>query len=152
MELVDLITQVKLLAKEYRKQTGKPLGVTGEVAEVSAANLLGLNLAPARTPGYDAIGLDGKKYQIKGRCRLEDSRTQMVGGIKLAYDWDAVLLVILDSDLEVIEIIEAQRPEIDAALSAPGSRARNERGFLAVSKFRSIGKTVWRRPITQILG
>lgn len=147
MELHDLIKEAKVLAKEYRILTGKPLGITGEVAEVSAADLLDLTLESARTPGYDATGSDGKRYQIKGRCLLADSKPgQRVGGIKLDYGWDAVLLVILDSDFEVIEIIEAQRPEIEAVLLVPGSKARNERGALSVRKFRLIGKIVWRRP------
>ncbi len=43
------------LAAEYYRLTSKPLGVTGEVAEYVAAELLGLALAPARTAGYDAV-------------------------------------------------------------------------------------------------
>ena len=54
-----------------------------------------------------------------------------------------MLLVLLDERFEPIEIWEAGRPAIAAAIEAPGSKARNERGTLAVSKFKSIGRRVW---------
>ena len=70
IEIMGLLARAKTLAKAYFELTGKPLGVTGEVAE--AARLLGLTLAGARCEGYDASEIvDGKehKIQIKG-CRL----------------------------------------------------------------------------------
>jgi hypothetical protein len=42
--VLDLLAQAKQLAREYRALTGKPLGVTGEVAEYEAARLGGLKL------------------------------------------------------------------------------------------------------------
>ncbi len=54
-------------------------------------------------------------------------------------EWDAVLMVLLDENFDAKEIYEAERPAVLEALSAPGSKARNERG--AVSKFRSVAKT-----------
>ena len=55
-------------------------------------------------------------------------------------------MVLLDEHFDASAIYEADRQAIIAALSAPGSRARNERGALAVSKFKSIGHEVWPRP------
>jgi hypothetical protein len=52
--LVELLGDVKHLAREYRELTGRLLGVTGEVAEYEAARLLGVELAPVRQAGYDA--------------------------------------------------------------------------------------------------
>ena len=49
----EILAAVKPLAAEYYQLTGKPLGVTGEVAEYIAAELLALELAPPRTKGYD---------------------------------------------------------------------------------------------------
>jgi hypothetical protein len=148
-ELDEILRDAKLLAKKYRKLTGKPLGITGEVAEVSAAKILGLELSEARQAGYDAIKREGGneiKIQIKGRCILPDSKPgQRIGEIKLGKDWDTVLLVIMDEDLEVLSIFEADRPAITEELLRPGSKARNERGALAVSKFRSIGREIWKR-------
>jgi len=43
----------------------------------------------------------------------------------------------------VIEMWEADRPAVQEANLAPGSKARNERGALAVGKFKQIGTKVW---------
>ena len=48
-------------------------------------------------------------------------------------------IVFLHEYFDALEIYEADRQESIAPLSTPGSRARNERGALAVSKFKSIG-------------
>jgi hypothetical protein len=72
-QLADLIARTKTLAVEYRRLTGRPLGVTGEVAEYEAARLLGLRLAPARQSGYDAVRSDGTRLQVKARCILSES-------------------------------------------------------------------------------
>lgn len=67
----DLLHQAKRLAVRYYALTGKPLGVTGEVAEYEAAQKLGLTLEIARTFGYDASRGHGPRretFQIKGRA------------------------------------------------------------------------------------
>lgn len=58
-----ILAQVRPLAAKYYRLTGKPLGVTGEIAEFVAAETLGLELAPPRTAGYDAlrVGPRGKE-------------------------------------------------------------------------------------------
>jgi hypothetical protein len=143
----EILAMAKALAKRYRALTGKPLGVTGEVAEYEAARLLDLDLTPARQAGFDAterVGPITRRLQIKGRCLPSNAKPgQRVGSIDLKNEWDAVLLVLLDEDFEAVEIFEAQRPAVEAALLAPGSRARNERHSLAVSKFKSIGRRRW---------
>jgi len=55
----------------------------------------------------------------------------------------AVLPVLLDEHFDALAIHEAERTPVLAALTAPGSKARNERGALSRSKFRSIGRLVW---------
>ena len=146
--ILALLAEAKGLALEYRTLTGKPLGITGEVAEYEAARLLSLELTPARQAGYDAIRpSDGRRYQIKGRCLLPGCKPgQQLGSIRVDKEFDAVLMVLLDEHFDASAIYEADRQAIIAALSAPGSRARNERGALAVSKFKSIGHEVWPRP------
>ena len=54
ISLKRVIHEAKKIAMEYREITGKPLGITGEVGEFVAADLLGLTLTEARQPGYDA--------------------------------------------------------------------------------------------------
>lgn len=148
-QVMEILAQAKRLAQEYRGVTGKPLGITGEVAEFEAARILGLELTPARTAGYDAIErVNGttRTLQIKGRCLLPNCKPgQRLGSIRPEKEWDAVLMVLLDENLDAVEIFEAERPAVIAALEAPGSRARNERGAMAVSKFKSIGRLRWRR-------
>lgn len=145
--LIDTLERAKRAAVDYYRLTGKPLGITGEVGECEAARLLGLTLADAREPGYDATDEDGLRYQIKARSLFEEGRrkSRQIGGIKLGHDWDLVLLVLMNEALDVLEIWQADRSSITAALTAPGSKARNERGALAVSKFKQIAQQVWSR-------
>jgi hypothetical protein len=148
--LMEVLREAKLLAQEYYRLTGKPLGITGEVAEYEAARVLGVELTPARQAGYDALERsDGsvRRLQIKGRCLLPNCKPgQRVGSIDVAKDWDAVLLVLLDENFDAAEIYEAERSAVLTALAAPGSKARNERGALGVNKFKAIGRQRWRRP------
>jgi len=149
--ILEILGNAKKLAQEYRRLTGKPLGITGEVAEYEAARLLGVTLTAARQSGYDAVehvtGLK-RKLQVKGRCLLPNCKPgQTLGSIDIDKDWDAVLMVLLDGDFEAIEIWEADRKPLEEALKAPGSKARNERGALRVSKFKAIGRCRWSRTL-----
>ncbi|MDE2622692.1 MAG: hypothetical protein KGM83_05810 [Betaproteobacteria bacterium] len=148
-EIAEILDSAKVLAKRYRKLTGKPLGITGEVAEFSAAQILNLDLSKARQAGYDATRtIDGQvmKIQIKGRCMLSNAKqVGRIGKIKINNEWDTVLLVLMDEDLEVLSIHEAERSEIEKAIAAPGSKARTERGALSVNNFKKIGREIWNR-------
>lgn len=144
-----ILAEAKKLAQRYRALTGKPLGITGEVAEYEAARILGVELTPARQAGYDAVEIrDGQPFrlQIKGRCVLEGSkRSQRIGSIDIQKEFDAVLLVLLDGDFEATAIYEASREAVIAALTTPGSKSRNERWALGIPKFKSIGTARWLR-------
>lgn len=146
---MKILAEAKVLAQEYRKATGKPLGITGEVAEFEAARILKLELTPARTAGYDAIErVNGtiRRLQIKGRCLLPACKPgQRLGSIWPEKEWDAVLMVLLDENLDAFEIHEADREAVLRVLAVPGSRARNERGAIGVGKFKSISRLRWRR-------
>ena len=147
--ILEILAEAKKLAREFRVLTGKPLGVTGEVAEYEAARLLGVNLQPARQAGYDAtetIAGQVRRLQIKGRCVLDGGKpSQRMGSIDTAKDFDSVLLVLLDGNLDATVIYEAEREAVISALTAPGSKSRNERGALGVSKFKSISRIRWQR-------
>lgn len=148
--VMAILADAKRLAQECRALTGKPLGITGEVAEFEAARVLGVELTLARQAGYDAIeNVNGTcaDFRSKGRCRLEGSkRSQRLGSIRTAHEWDAVLMVILDRNFDAVEVCDAERPAVVAALTAPGSKARNEAGAMTVSKLKAIGRLRWRRP------
>ena len=145
-----LLANAKDLARQYKSATGRPLGITGEVAEYEAVRLLGLEPAPVRQPGYDAVRHepDGRavKLQVKGRCiRDKSKKSQRLGSIKLAHDWDAVLMVLMDERFETVAIYEADRAAVERALAETESRAR-KREALAVTKFKAIGQRVWPNP------
>ena len=149
-QVLQLLAEAKAIAQRYYALTKKPLGITGEVAEYEAARILGVTLAPARQAGYDATELVAGKLrmlQIKGRC-LPNGCTpcQRLGSIQPGKKWDAVLMVLLDSTFSATEIWKADRATVLAALAVPGSKARNERGALGVTKFKSIGQLRWSLP------
>ena len=147
-EILEILKEAKVLARRFYRLTGKPLGVTGEVAEYEAARL-GLLLHPARQAGYNATEAlkDGvARIQIKGRCILNPLKiTGRMGAIDLRQPFDTVLLVLLDSEFNAFAMYEASRAMVEAALTLPGSKARNERGALAIRQFMSIANLRWTR-------
>ncbi|WP_350648567.1 hypothetical protein [Pseudomonas sp. HY13-MNA-CIBAN-0226] len=68
-EILEVLKEAKVLAHRFYRLTGKPLGVTGEVAEYEAATKLGLQLHPARQAGYDAT-----EMLEDGTARIPDQR------------------------------------------------------------------------------
>jgi hypothetical protein len=142
--LRELIQDAKKLARQYRQFTGKPLGITGEVGEFIAADLLHLELTDARNPGYDAVGQDGRRIQIKSRCILPNSKPGgRVGSIRLNHEFDSVMLVLMNENFEPLEIYEANYSNVKFALEKEGSIARNVRGSLGINQFKAIGSSVW---------
>lgn len=141
----EILERARQVAIDYYSLTGKPLGITGEIGEYLTANILGLELAEARAPGYDAIDAVGRKIQIKARCLPVDCKLtgQRLGSIRLDHEWDCVMVILLNERFEPLAIYEANRAPLEAALLKPGSKARNERGALAITKFISIGRKVW---------
>jgi hypothetical protein len=139
----EILAAVRPLAAEYYRLTGKPLGVTGEVAEYVAAELLGLKLAPARTAGYDALR-GAERIQIKGRAYGKNAKPgQRMSRIKHDAPCDTVLLVLVDNaTLEPREIWEAPFAAVVECLQRPGSKAP-ERGALGVAAFKSVAHRVW---------
>jgi hypothetical protein len=146
-----LIGEARRLAAEYRRATGKPLaGVSGEVCQHDAARLLDLELRPAGGEGgYDAIGRGtrvGKRIQIKGRAVFDEGKSgHRIGQLKTDQDWDSVVLVLMDDNLEPFEIYEAERTEIIEALKGSTPSRRNKRGAMSVARFKAIAKLVWTR-------
>jgi hypothetical protein len=114
------------------------LGITGEIAEYLAAEILGLELVAARTVGYDAIR-GTERIQIKGRAYgLHAKPGQRISRIKLDAPCDTMLLVLLDNaTLEPREMWEAPYSDVCECLALPGSKAR-ARGALSVSAFKRL--------------
>jgi hypothetical protein len=143
--IFEILSQAKVLAREYYALTNKPLGIPGEVAEYEAARHLGVLLSVARTAGYDAIDqTTGKRLQIKGRVVLPKSKPgQRLGSIDIRKDFDAVLLVLLNENFDATAMYQADRTQVVEVLTKPGSKSRNERGAMGISKFKSIARRIW---------
>jgi len=144
IKIKEILATVKPLAAEYYQLTGKPLGVTGEVAEYVAAEILHLTLVPARTVGYDALR-GTERIQIKGRAYGKKAKPgQRMSRIKLGAPCDTVLLVLLDNaTLEAREMWEAPYSLVCDCLTKPGSKAR-ARGALSVSSFKRFASRIWK--------
>lgn len=146
-ELTELLQHAKRLATRYRELTGRPLGITGEIAEAEAVRLLRVELAPVRSPGYDVIRrlADGthQRLQVKGRVLPTPRFAGRMGALDVEQAWDGVLLVLMNTSFNAIAIFEADRAAVITALQRPGSKARNERGALAVPQFCKLARQVW---------
>jgi hypothetical protein len=146
-----LISEARRLAADYRRATGKPLaGVSGEIAQHDAIQLLDLELCNPPVAGCDAIGKSGSrkdlKVQIKGRTIFDEAKSgQRIGQLKMEQEWDLVVLVLLDEELETFEIYEASREALKEAMDEGGSSKRAKRGAMSVAKFKIIGHLAWTR-------
>lgn len=143
-----LISEARRLAADYRRATGKPLaGVSGEIAQHDAARLMNLEICNPSVGGYDAIGhgsREGKRIQIKGRAVFDEGKSgQRIGQLKIEQEWDSIILVVMDENLEPYEIYEADREDILAALDSSASSKRSKRGAMSLSKFKNISRLVW---------
>lgn len=149
-EIGKLLTEAKRISRRYKQLTGKPLGITGEVAEFEAAHRLGLQLVDARTPGYDATRAEGSttaRIQVKGRSYPRSAREtgQRIGSLDFQQPWDEVVLVLMDEDFEVRELLRASRAQIEDRLKRlppgkDGKQTHTQKGALTVPLFRSIAK------------
>jgi len=68
-ELAEVIARTRNVAADYYRLTGRPLGITGEIAEYEVAQLLGMTLAPVRAAGYNAFKSDGTKSANQNLAR-----------------------------------------------------------------------------------
>ena len=147
-EVTSLLVEAKRIAQRFYQLTGKPLGISGQVAEYEAARLLGLELAPPREAAIDAyLHKNGKTQSIQIKGRAVDATRRYIGRvskIKLEPKFDAVVLVLLDkSNFDTLEIWRAEYEDIKNRLIAPGSKSRNERGSLGISQFKTVAKKIW---------
>ena len=144
-----LISEARRIAAEYRRTTGKPLGISAEIATHDACTFLHLE-ADDEAVGYDAIGLkgerEGTRFQVKGRAIFDEKKGgQRLGQIKTDQDWDKILLVLMDEEFESTEIYEASRDDILDDLDDASTSNRNKRGAMSVARFKRIAQLVWSR-------
>ncbi|MDX2225273.1 MAG: helix-turn-helix transcriptional regulator [Rhodospirillaceae bacterium] len=135
----QILEEVRKLARAYYRQTGKPLGVTGELGEYLAAKHLRLTLERARTAGFDAKDMRGRRVSIKARVLPNPRKVggQRIGALKFNQDWDDVILVIMDRSLEPHAMYRAGRNRLESAFES------DPRHDPKVAEFVRIGRRVW---------
>lgn len=143
-----LIAEARRIAAEFRRTTGKSLGISAEIARHDACTYLELDAAEDAS-GYDAIGTKGerkgRRIQIKGRAIFDESKGgQRLGQLKLEQDWDSVVLVLMDENFDSTEIYEALREDVLDAMD-DGTVKRQKRGAMSVARFKRIAELVWTR-------
>lgn len=149
--VLEILSEIKHLAVEYQKLTGRPLGVAGEVGEHVAARHLDLQLAEVREKSFDATRLSQsglrERIQIKSRtCESGVAPKGRLSRISKDAACEVVMLVLLDKDtLDAWAIYEASFSEVRIRLDKPGSKSRNERGQLSAQEFLKLPscKQVW---------
>lgn len=138
--------EARKLAAQYRIATGKPLGISTEIALHDVIRIMDLKPSESAQAGYDAVGQgtrEGRRIQIKGRTVTDEAKSnQRIGQIKVDQQWDSVMLVLMNEHYEPLEIYEAQREQILQAVASTSAKRRN-RGALSVAKFKHIGQLVW---------
>jgi hypothetical protein len=148
-ELCEVVRLAKELASKYYRLTGKPLGATGEIGEVEVVEKLGLEIAPVRTSGFDALR-GTERIQIK--TRAADPRIRSLGRmsrIKIDAPCDVVMLALLKIEsMDLKEVWEAPYAEVVKELTREGPKGNKarQRGQLAVAKFISMARKVWPPP------
>ncbi len=143
-----LMSEARRIAAEYRKATGKVLGISSEIARHDAARLMNLELTDDQNAGWDALGRgtrEGKRIQIKGRAIFDEQKGgQRIGQLKAEQEWDSVMVVMMDEDYEPTEIFEADRADVAEAINESDSK-RAKRGAMSLAKFKIISRLVWTR-------
>ena len=136
-----LMTQTRLLASDYRAQTGHALPVTEELARFDAINLIGLTKVQ-ETEGVDAINPQTKELVlIKGRVIFKGGKArQKLGKLSLQSAWQQLMMVVYDPQYQPTHIYQVDRKIIESELS---KLPDNKRGSMTVSKYKAIGELVW---------
>lgn len=78
----------------------------GDDAEWLVAERLGLGLVANSTAGYDAIGPDGTRYQIKARRLVDPTTSRRLSALRnLDQDrFDHLLVVLVGPTFEILEL------------------------------------------------
>lgn len=131
------IDNIILSAIEYRRRFGKSLGITGEVGEYKAFQILHLKLADGNiNRGFDAKDQDNKRVQIKSRIiKRTSERTEVFNN----YSFDYTLLVLLSDDYEISEIHKASRNRIKQEIQTQ----KYKKPALSISKFKQISRQIY---------
>ncbi len=142
-----LMSEARKIAADYRRATGKSLGIGNEIAKNDACNFLNLEPVNDNTSSFDAIGKgdrDGLKVLIKGRAIFDQKKSgARVGQLKVDQEWDLLVLVLMNEDFDAYEIYEISREEAITEIDKAAESNRSKRGAMSISRFKIISHLVW---------
>ena len=140
MKMEETIARIREFAVWYRNKFGRSLGVTGELGELYACEMLALRRTEAGEKGIDAVR-NGKTYQIKTRAPRKGSEVNPRGRIgKLSSSkFDYALLVILDGEYNLKEIWQAHRNDLERGKAFEDE---TEKTGMHVTTFRKHGTKI----------
>ena len=131
-EMEKLVKSIVKVALQYEKITGRKMGITGEVGEIRTCKELSLKLAPPFTKGYDAIGTDDSRYQIKTRRKSEEKKRRGKVPAFKNEDFDIAVLTILDENYEIGSICKLEKRELQPFFP------KNKKKRISIRKFQRI--------------
>ena len=104
--MLAAVGQAIAAARAYERATDghRKLGLTGEIGKVLCCQLLGLRLcADPRSQGFDAMGADGRRVQIKTRRSESNGLPRDAGRLSRfsEHGFDYALLVLLDVEYRI---------------------------------------------------
>lgn len=142
-----LMSEARKIAADYRRATGKSLGIGNEIAKNDACNFLDLEPINDNTSSFDAIGKGerkGLKILIKGRAIFDQKKSgARIGQLKVDQDWDLLVLVLMNEDFDAYEIYEISRDEAITEIDKAAQSKRSKRGAMSISRFKIISHLVW---------
>lgn len=142
-----LMSEARKIAADYRRATGKSLGIGNEIAKNDACNYLDLEPINDNTSSFDAIGKgdrDGLKVLIKGRAIFDQRKSgARIGQLKIDQEWDILVLVLMNKDFEAYEIYEISRDEVIEEIDKAAESKRSKRGAMSIARFKIISHLVW---------
>lgn len=137
-----LMEQTRKLAVEYRSKTGQTLPVTSELANYDLQVLFKFHVPENSEQGVDFEGtgkFESKKIQVKSRVIFDHNKSgHRIGQLNVQGKWDYVVLVIYDSEYQVMEIYGLGRDEIIKVLDE-----NNKKGAMSINKFKALGELLW---------
>ena len=119
-------------------------GIVSDLGELWACKLFGLRRMPEGQAGYDAVDIDAKlgtqgaRYQVKSRSPEKNKFVNpmgTVGGFS-SFEFDAAILVLMDSELEVYGVWVANVDTVRAHM-------RHGRRDITVARFKQVGKSLF---------
>lgn len=102
----------ELRQRGYVRTANNPLG---DYTEALVARAMGLELEANSAAGFDAVGPDGVRYQIKGRRLTASNGSRQLSAIRnlAAKDFDVLIAVVFNEQFEVLEAWSIPHEVID---------------------------------------